>query len=158
MVKLQMLALDPRDVAESNATSLPDPYREPNMQRWNRRLGDHTGLKNFGVSLTRIVPGGQSSWRHAHTRQDELVHVLEGEAVLETNAGEQVLEPGQCAGFPAGTGDAHRFVNRTKADVLLLVVGDRTAGDEVAYTDIDLHGTYGPDGRYRFTRKDGSAV
>jgi uncharacterized cupin superfamily protein len=156
MTKLQLPAFDPHDVAESNVTSLPEPFRAENQRRYNRRLGDHAGLRNFGVNLTRIIPGGQSSYRHAHTRQDEFVYVLDGEVVLETDAGVQVLRAGMCAGFPSGSGDAHRFVNRSTADALLLVVGDRTGDDEVTYPDIDLHGTFGPDGRYRFTRKDGT--
>jgi uncharacterized cupin superfamily protein len=147
---------DPLSLPESNATSYPEPYRAENQQRWNRRLGDHAGLMNFGVNITRIVPGGQSSSRHWHSRQDEFVYVLSGEVVLETDAGEEILRAGMCAGFPAGTGDGHRFVNRSAADVLLLVAGDRTAEDEVGYPDIDMQGRLGPDGRYRFTRKDGS--
>ncbi len=119
--------------------------------------GDHAKLTNYGVNVTRIVPGSQSSHRHAHSRQDEFIYVLEGEVELETNAGMEVLRAGMCAGFPAGTGNAHRFVNRSAEDVLLLVVGDRTAGDEVSYPDIDMHGRMGPDGRYRFTHKDGTA-
>jgi uncharacterized cupin superfamily protein len=151
-----MPAFDPADVPESNATTYPEPLRAANLKRYNRRLGNHAGLKNFGVNLTRITPGGQSSYRHAHSKQDEFVYVLEGEVALETNAGEQVLRPGMCAGFPAGTGEAHRFLNRTAADVLLLVVGDRTAGDEIVYPDVDLHGRLEADGKYRYTRKDGT--
>lgn len=147
---------DPQAVPESNATGYPEPYRAANQQRWYRRLGAHAGLTNFGVNLTRIVPGGQSSHRHAHSRQDEFVYVLEGEVVLETDAGIETLRAGMCAGFPCGTGNAHRFVNRSPADVVLLVVGDRTAGDEVAYPEIDMHARMAPDGTYRFTRKDGS--
>lgn len=141
---------------ESNATSYPEPHRAANQQRWNRRLGDHAGLTNFGVNLTRIVPGGQSSTRHAHSRQDEFVYVLQGEVALETDAGTEQLRAGMCAGFPAGSGNAHRFVNRSAEDVLLLVVGDRTAGDEISYPDIDMHGCAGDDGQYRFTHKDGT--
>src|SRR5215510_9320527 len=122
MSKPLLPAFDPRDLPESNFTSYPEPLRAPNQQRWNRRLGDHVGLKNFGVNMTRIVPGGQSSYRHGHTRQDEFIYVLEGEVVMETDAGAQVLRRGMCAGFPSGTGDAHRFVNRSGADVVLLVV------------------------------------
>ena len=155
-MKPSMPAFDPADVPESNATSYPEPVRAPNQNRYNRRLGNHVGLSNFGVNLTRIVPGGQSSYRHAHTRQDEFIYVLQGEVVMETNAGAQVLRPGMCAGFPAGTGDAHRFVNRSGADVVLLVVGDRTPDDEVAYPDMDMHAKLGADGKYRFTRKDGT--
>lgn len=149
-------AFVPTDLPESNFTSYPEPYRVENSRRWNRRLGDHVGLKNFGVNLTRIVPGGQSSARHAHARQDEFVWVVEGEVVLETDEGPQTLKAGMCAGFPAGSGNAHRFVNRSTADALILVVGDRTAGDEVTYPDIDLHGKAAPDGRFAFTRKDGT--
>lgn len=147
---------DPFSLPESNATGYPEPFRAANMLRWNRRLGNHAGLTNFGVNLTRIAPGGQSSARHAHTKQDEFIWVLEGEVVLETNAGPETLRAGMCAGFPAGTGNAHRFVNRSDAGVLLLVVGDRTPGDEGHYPDIDLHAAMGPDGKFRFTRKDGT--
>jgi uncharacterized cupin superfamily protein len=146
---------DPLSLPESNATSYPEPYRALNQLRWNRRLGNHAGLTNFGVNLTRIAPGGQSSCRHWHSRQDEFVYVLSGEVVLETDAGPQALSPGMCAGFPAGTGDGHRFVNQSGADVVLLVVGDRTAGDEVGYSDVDMHLRVGPDGRFAFTHKDG---
>src|SRR6266581_9655254 len=144
--KLKLPAFDPSVVRETNFTSYPEPHRAANQTRYNRRLGDHAGLRNFGVNITRIVPGGQSSYRHAHSRQDEFVYVLEGEVVLETNAGGQVLRAGLCAGFPAGTGDAHRFVNRSDTDVLLLVVGDRSGDDEVAYPDIDMHARLAADG------------
>jgi uncharacterized cupin superfamily protein len=157
MSKPKPPAFDPADLAESNATGYPEPFRAANQLRYNRRLGAHAGLKNFGVNITRIVPGGQSSFRHAHSAQDEFIYVLSGEAVLETNGGAQTLGPGMCAGFPAGTGDAHRFLNRSDADVLLLVVGDKSAGDDVSYPDIDMHGRMGADGKYSFTRKDGSS-
>jgi len=147
---------DPLTLPESNATSYPEPYRAANQQRWNRRLGDHAKLTNFGVNLTRIVPGGQSSCRHAHTRQDEFIYVLRGEVELHTNAGVEMLSAGMCAGFAAGTGNAHRFVNRSAEDVVLLVVGDRTAADEATYPDIDTHGGMRPDGKYIFTHKDGT--
>jgi uncharacterized cupin superfamily protein len=143
---------NPLELPESNASLYPPPYNEDNRRRFNRRLGDHAGLSKYGVVLTRIVPGGQSSHRHAHATQDEFVWVLEGEVVLNTDAGEQTLRAGMCAGFPAGTGDAHQFLNRTDRDVLLLVVGDRTDGDVVTYPDVDMHlirsqGMFHKDGR-----------
>ncbi len=147
---------DPLTLPESNATGYPEPYRAENQQRWNRRLGDPAKLVNFGVNLTRIPPGGQSSARHAHSRQDEFIYVLQGEVELETNAGVEVLCAGLCAGFAAGTDNGHRFVNRSAKDVLLLVIGDRPAGDEVSYPDIDMHARMGADGKYTFARKDGT--
>jgi uncharacterized cupin superfamily protein len=82
--KLKLPAFDPSVVAESNFTGYPEPHRAANQMRYNRRLGDHAGLRNFGVNLTRIIPGGQSSYRHAHSCQDEFIFVLEGEVVLES--------------------------------------------------------------------------
>ena len=121
-------------------------------------LGDLFGLRNFGVNLTRLPPGTASSLRHAHARQDEWIYILEGEPVLVTDAGETRLSPGMCAGFPAGTGDAHHLVNRGPGDAVFLEVGDRTPGESVAYPDDDLRYEAGPDGRARYSRKDGTPI
>ena len=126
--------------------------------REKRPLGDLFGLKNFGVNLTRLPPGSASALRHAHARQDEFIYVLEGEPVLVTDAGETRLLAGMCAGFRAGTGDAHHLVNRGPDDAVFLEVGDRTPGESVAYPDDDLRYETGPDGRARYTRKDGTPV
>jgi len=144
------------DVPESNATGYPEPLRALNMQRYARRLGEFGGLKNFGINLVRIVPGGQSSCRHAHASQDEIVWIVEGPITLETDAGREVLETGTWVTFPKGTGDAHRFVNTTDKDVTFLVVGDK-ARDKVTYPDVDLYGEHGDDGVFRYFHKDGTA-
>jgi uncharacterized cupin superfamily protein len=107
------------------------------------------------VNLTRLAPGGESALRHAHARQDEFVYILEGEAVLVANAGETVLKTGMCAGFKAGTGDAHHLVNRSKKDVVFLEVGDRSPGDTVEYPDDDVKAVF-VDGKWRYTKKDGT--
>ena len=81
--------------------------------------------------------------------------MLSGDVVLETEAGEQMLHPGMCAGFPAGAADGHRFVNRGEGDVLLLVVVGPHEGDEVD-TRTSTCGAHGAGRRYHFTRKDGT--
>ena len=126
--------------------------------REKRPLGDRFGLKNFGVNLTRLAPGAASSLRHAHEKQDEFVYVLEGEPTLVTDAGATSLAPGMCAGFPAGTGNAHHLVNRTERDVLYLEIGDRSPGDSASYPDDDLLAALGDDGKWRYTRKDGTPL
>ena len=124
--------------------------------RDKRILGDLFGLTNFGVNLTRLAPGGQSALRHAHGKQDEFVYILEGEATLITDSGETLLKPGMCAGFKAGTGDAHHLVNRTNKDVVFLEVGDRSAGDSVSYPDDDVVAAFGADGKWQYSKKDGT--
>ena len=83
-------------------SNYPEPFASRMVRREKRMLGDYFGLKNFGVNLTRILPGGESALMHAHSKQDELVFILEGEGVLATPSGEVRLFPGMCAGFPAG--------------------------------------------------------
>jgi uncharacterized cupin superfamily protein len=138
-------------------SNYPEPFASRMRGREKRALGDLFGLQNFGVNLTRLAPGAVSALRHAHSRQDEFVYVLEGHPTLVTDAGETALSPGMCAGFNAGSGDAHHLQNRTGSDVLYLEVGDRSPGDVGTYPDDDLQAVVGTDGKWRFARKDGRA-
>jgi uncharacterized cupin superfamily protein len=137
-------------------SNYPEPFASRMAGREKRPLGDLFGLTNFGVNLTRLAPGAVSALRHAHSRQDEFIYVLEGHPTLVTDAGEERLAPGMCAGFKAGSGNAHHLVNRTQADVLYLEVGDRSLGDSASYPDDDIQAQLGPDGGWRFARKDGT--
>jgi uncharacterized cupin superfamily protein len=141
----------------ARSTGYPEPFAARVNGRDKRPLGDLFGLQNFGVNLTRLAPGAHSSLRHAHTKQDEFVYILEGHPTLVTNAGETQLEPGMCAGFKAGSGDAHHLQNRTQTDVLYLEIGDRTPGDGASYPDDDLQAVLGTDGKWRYLHKDGTA-
>ena len=94
--------------------------------------------------------------RHHHTREDELVFVLEGELVLRTDEGEQVLVAGSCAGFRAGSGDAHQLVNRSDRPARYLEISNRDPADHVVYPDIDLAYREAEDGAPGYTHKDGT--
>src|SRR5215468_9767016 len=145
-------ALDPATLAPRAGSDYPAPFRALVAARERRALGDALGLTNFGVNLMRLPPGCASSQRHWHSRQDEFVFVVAGEVVLITDAGEQRLSAGMAAGFPKGRADGHHLVNRSTADALLLEVGDRTEGDEVDYSDIDMAVRW-IDGEERYVRK-----
>lgn len=136
-------------------TIYPSVFAARVAGREKRALGDHFGLANFGVNLTRLAPGAISSLRHAHTKQDEFVYILSGTATLVTNQGPMKLVPGMCAGFRAANGDAHHLVNETQQDVVYLEVGDRTPGDSAEYPDDDLQ-IVQVDGQRRLARKDGT--
>jgi uncharacterized cupin superfamily protein len=141
--------------ARLKSSNYPEPFFSRMAKRQKRPLGDLFGLMNFGVNLTRLAPGGSSALRHAHTKQDEFVYILEGRPILITDAGRTALTPGMCAGFKAGTGDGHHLVNDTDEDVVYLEIGDRTPGDSATYPDDDLVAAF-VDGRWRFTHKDGT--
>ena len=141
--------------ARAKPSNYPEPFYSQMRMREKRPLGDLFGLANFGVNLTRIAPGGASALRHAHTRQDEFVYILEGEPTLVTDAGSTQLKPGMCAGFKAGTGDAHHLRNDTGGDVVYLEIGDRTPADGATYPDDDIAAAV-VDGKWRLTHKDGT--
>jgi uncharacterized cupin superfamily protein len=135
-------------------SNYPEPFFSRMAGREKRPLGDLFGLKNFGVNLTKLIPGGESALLHRHSRQDEFVFVLQGEPTLVTETEEVGLSPGMCAGFPAG-GIAHQLVNRTDDVVIYLEIGDRTSGDEGFYPKDDIKAAFGSDGTWIFTHKDG---
>jgi uncharacterized cupin superfamily protein len=136
-------------------TNYPEPFASRMVGRRKHSLGDLFGLTNFGVNLTRLAPNAASALRHAHTKQDEFVYILQGHPTLHTDEGRTRLAPGMCAGFRAGTGNGHRLVNETEEDVLYLEVGDRTPGDEGSYPDDDLRAQL-VDGGWKFLHKDGT--
>ncbi|MEB3180655.1 MAG: cupin domain-containing protein [Nostocaceae cyanobacterium] len=139
--------------AETPPRTKPSNYPQPFASRMEGRkkhpLGDLFGLTNFGVNLTRLAPNAVSSLRHAHTKQDEFIYILEGCPTLHTDEGETQLRPGMCAGFKAGTGNGHHLINKTSEDVVYLEIGDRTPGDEASYPDDDLQALL-VDGQWKF--------
>ena len=152
----QDTALIATEVAPRAKKSIyPEPFASRMEGREKRILGDLFGLKNFGVNLTTLAPKAVSALRHSHTKQDEFIYIVQGHPTLLNNAGKTVLAPGMCAGFKAGTDDAHCLVNETDEVVLYLEVGDRSAGDEVNYPDEDLKAVF-QDGAWAFLHKDGS--
>jgi len=122
--------------------------------RVKQPLGDPFGLSNFGVNITTLPPGTISALRHAHTQQDEFVYVVSGCLVLHTDEGRTELSAGICAGFKAGSGNAHQLHNESTMDAVYLEVGDRTPGDEANYPDDDLLAR-SENGVWVFSHKDG---
>jgi uncharacterized cupin superfamily protein len=143
--------IDSKRTAASVGSSYPPPYDAPCAKRVRHRLGDAADLTDFGVNLLRLPPGAWSSQRHWHSAEDEFVYVLEGEVVVVTDAGEETLWAGDCAGFKAGVKDGHHLQNRSPTDVLVLEVGSRKPEDAGEYPDIDMR--FSPDG---FARKNGT--
>ena len=154
-MKFPVAVLAEEAAPRTRQTNYPEPFASRMAGRLKRPLGDLFGLTNFGVNLTRLAPGAASALRHAHSRQDEFVYILEGRPTLVTDQGRTALEPGMCAGFKAGTGNGHHLINETSQDVVYLEVGDRTPGDEGTYPDDDIKAAF-VDGKWKFVHKDGS--
>jgi uncharacterized cupin superfamily protein len=133
-----MTKIDFATAPQRIGSGYPAPFHEPCAARVRKQLGDAAGLTDFGVNLLRLPPGAWSSQRHWHNLEDEFVYVLSGEVVLITDAGETILNVGDCAGFPKNAPNGHHLVNRSNADATLLEVGTRTTDDITTYPDIDM--------------------
>ena len=122
------------------ACAYPGGLAEHCKGRSKIALGDLGGLDQFGVNLTRLAPGAASAHKHWHAKEDELVYIVAGEAVLVEDDGETVLRAGDAATFKAGVANGHMLVNRSGADVVLLEVVTRAADEVSSYTDpsVDL--------------------
>jgi uncharacterized cupin superfamily protein len=150
-----MAKIDIHQAPLRQGSDYPAPFDIPCLDRIRRALGDAAGLTQFGVNLQRLAPGAWSSQRHWHTGEDEFVWVLAGEVVLVTEAGEEILRAGDCAGFKAGMPDGHHLQNRSGAEAVLLEVGARRPEtDVVEYPDADLRWCGEATG---YTKRDGSA-
>lgn len=152
-----MPKIDPSAAPQGQGTRYPAPFDAPCRERSWRKLGEAAGLTQFGVNLVTLAPGVWSSQRHWHSHEDEFVYVLEGELVLVTDAGEELLRAGDCAGFRAGVRDGHCLQNRSQREARMLVVGSRNDADHGEYPDLDLAfaaGRYSGGGGYH--HKDGT--
>ena len=148
-----MPKIDIASVTGRVGSGYPHPFDAPCATRTRKRLGDAGGLKDFGVNLMTLPPGGWSSQRHWHSHEDEFVYILEGEVVLVEDTGETVLRAGECAAFPKGTGNGHHLINRSATVAVYLEVGSRDKHDLTTCSDIDMMSS-NEDGR--FVHKDGT--
>jgi len=87
-------------------------------------FGKTMGLRHLGVHHEWIPPGRRTSWPHAEEDEEEFIYVIEGTPDVWIDGNLHRLKPGDGVGFPSGTGVSHTFLNNSKKDVRLLVVGE----------------------------------
>ena len=148
-----MPKVDLAAITETNRTGYPPPYDADVAGRWYRRFAPASGLTDFGASLVRLEPGAWSSQRHWHEGEDELMIMIEGEAVLVEDSGRTMLRPGDIVAWPKDVQNGHHLINENDAPCRFLVVGTDN-GKDCHYPDIDLHAEGGTD---RYLHKDGTA-
>jgi uncharacterized cupin superfamily protein len=147
-------AFNPTDLKAYGRAGYPEPFNARVRPRQKRALGDAAGLTKIGVNYTTLGPGAESSMRHWHTHEDEMVYLLSGELVLVTDAGERLLKAGQCAGFPAGHPNGHQLINRSAEPAVYLEISNRDPADAAFYPDVDLCWNT-PDAPGKYSHKDG---
>lgn len=147
-----MPKLDLDAIPQTNATGYPPPFDEDVQGRNYRRLAPAAGLTKIGASHVVLDPGAYSSQRHWHEEEDEMVIILQGEAVLIEDEGEIPVGPGDILAWKAGVQNGHRLHNRSDYPCVYIAIsaGDGNQ-DRGEYPDIDM--VFRPDGYFR---KDGT--
>src|SRR5712692_8932462 len=130
--------IEAKDVPSESGSPYPEPFASLSKNSHCRRLGNHFGLTQLGVSLNTLNPRDQSGLRHWHSLEDEFIYVLEGVLTLRVNDGELRLRPGMCIGFKGQDRNAHLLLNCSDAVAHYLIVVSRVPGDVAFYPDDDL--------------------
>ena len=149
-----MPKIDIDKISIDTSTGYPPPFNKAVQGRSRKRLARAAGLTHFGVNVCTLKPGAASSQRHWHEAEDELVYVLEGEAVLQEDGSDIVLKPGDAAAWKAGVPNGHCLINRSDREAIFIEVGTRAASERAHYSDIDMMVVRDEKGE-RYTRKNG---
>lgn len=120
----------------------PPPFDQERLGFF-RDIGKAAGTKNLGVGLDRLPPGERTSFTHAHSDEEELVYVIDGECNVRLiepgkEPREVPLRAGHLVCFVAGTRIAHCFVNRGTKDCTTLTIGERKRGVDRAFYAEDV--------------------
>ncbi|CAE6480839.1 unnamed protein product [Rhizoctonia solani] len=118
------------------------PAGEGELFAYATSLSQETGLSGrFGCNLEIIPPGARSSDPHAHSVEDELVFIIQGEGLVWLDGHTFTVSSGDTIGFRGGSGLAHTIINNSNAqdeesgqDLVMWIVGEnRRSEDKVVY-------------------------
>ena len=138
--------IDLKAVAAITGSRYPAPFDAPCAARVRQRLGDAAGLTDFGVNLLRLPPGVLvQPTALAYRSRTNSCSCSRARWYWSTNAGEEILRPGDSAGFKAGTEDGHHLQNRSQRR-------RRASGSRIPQTDRGRGGLSG----YRLACAEGT--
>jgi uncharacterized cupin superfamily protein/glyoxylase-like metal-dependent hydrolase (beta-lactamase superfamily II) len=104
---------------------------------WNAsaEIGFAIGAERLGYRMARVPPGGWWCPNHWHSAEEELFVVFEGAPLLETPRGAVRLRRGDFVAFPVGPGGAHKLINDSDTEALLLMISNVDKDDVCYYPD-----------------------
>ncbi|MGR4066207.1 MAG: cupin domain-containing protein [Vulcanimicrobiaceae bacterium] len=98
-------------------------------------VGFAIGAQRLGYRMARVPAGRWWCPNHWHSAEEELFIVVEGAPTLQTPNGSFLLRRGDFVAFPVGPGGAHKLVNDSNADALLLMISNVSRDDVCYYPD-----------------------
>jgi uncharacterized cupin superfamily protein len=116
------------------------------------RLGPKLGASRLGMSIYDLPPGEAICPYHFEWTDEEWLIVIAGRPTLRTPEGEQVLEPGDVACFPAGPDGAHHVRNAGDEPVRVAIFSTKNEFGIAEYPDSDKVGVWAGGTHYMLRR------
>lgn len=98
-------------------------------------LCDVGGQAKVDVGLMELPPGSNTKPGHWHSKEEEHLYALSGQATLHLGIERFLLRPGSYVCFPAGQAEPHHLVNTSTEPFSYIIIGERINGDEVTYPE-----------------------
>jgi uncharacterized cupin superfamily protein len=114
-----------------------------------QRVGSFVGAQKLGYSWFRVPSGKAAFPYHTHTGNEEMIYILEGNAVLRLGKEEIAVTGGTVIACPPGADYPHQLVNTGSQELCYLVVSTMEYPDISIYPDSNKIGAYATSGRDR---------
>jgi uncharacterized cupin superfamily protein len=108
-------------------------YENTEREIRGRSLCDVGGKAKIGVGYVEPPPGSHTKPAHWHSKEEEHLYALAGQATLHLGAAEFALRAGSYVCFPAGQAVAHYLHNTGSETFAYLMIRERIEDDEVTY-------------------------
>lgn len=106
-----------------------------NYSSQQKHIGDAAGCEKIGVTMEKLSPGKLSSVAHYHTKEEEHIYAMQGEATLLINGIPHPFKQGNYICFNANSAISHTLRNDSNEDFVFMVVGNRDMHDVVVYPE-----------------------
>lgn len=106
-------------------------------QRKQAEVGLLIGARKLGYQVFDVPPGNFATAMHAHSEEEELYVVFDGNGTIRFPFGEYPIRRGDMIAMPVGERGAHRIHNTGETNLLVLALANTASDDTVYYPDSD---------------------
>ena len=107
-----------------------------------QRVGAAVGAQKLGYSFFNVPPGKAAFPYHTHTCNEEMIYILDGDAILRHGKEDLPVSAGTVIACPPGADYPHQLVNTGNKEVRYLVVSTMEYPDISEYPDSNKIGAY----------------
>lgn len=107
-----------------------------------QRVGAAIGAGKLGYSFFTVSPGKAAFPFHLHNGNEEMIYILEGEAMLRLGNEELGVSSGTFIACPPGPDHPHQLINTSDRELRYLVVSTMEYPEISEYPDSNKIGAY----------------